>query len=96
MTDIGTLPGAPPGAITQANGINNRGQIVGSMITSFFGLAHAVLWDHGQIIDLGTLPNGNVSVASGINMTAQISGTANRTGPTSKHHDKAVRWTLTP
>ncbi|MEP7346730.1 MAG: hypothetical protein ABI877_15770 [Gemmatimonadaceae bacterium] len=39
-------------------------------------MPHAVLWDHGQIIAVGTLPNGNVSFAIGIDVNGQIPGTA--------------------
>lgn len=37
---------------------------------------HAVLFSHGAIIDLGTLPGGTYSFASGINIWGQVVGTS--------------------
>jgi probable HAF family extracellular repeat protein len=42
ITDLGTLPGDE---FSGANGINDRGQIVGTSSTST-GFGHAVLWQH--------------------------------------------------
>jgi probable HAF family extracellular repeat protein len=50
MTDLGTLPG---GHGTQAFGINNKGQVVGSTTVGTQSEVHAVLWDSGIPIDLG-------------------------------------------
>src|SRR5215213_8221903 len=58
VTDLGTLPG---GNYSDADGINSRGQVVGFSTTA--ELQRAFLWDHGQMIDLGTLPGGYSSVA---------------------------------
>jgi probable HAF family extracellular repeat protein len=43
MGDLGTLPGEPSGTYSAANGINNRGQVVGWGATAS-GEDHALLW----------------------------------------------------
>src|SRR5207245_7914924 len=56
-----------------ANDINDRGQVVGESNTSS-GSYRAFLWQNGTMTDLGTLPGGTVSSASGINDLGQIVG----------------------
>ena len=59
-SDLGTLPG---GSSSFANGVNDRGEIVGSSDTAS-GLQHAFSYTpSGGMIDLGTLPGGSSSVA---------------------------------
>src|SRR5919108_2188477 len=78
ITNLGTL-----GRLfdsSAANGINNRGQIVGSSWTL---MVHpeapenerAVLWQDGEITDLGTL-GGGVSLARALNERGQIVGSS--------------------
>lgn len=76
LKDLGTLPG---GAFSFAEGINNLGQIVG---VSEDGqndpetgnpVFRAVLWQSGQIFDLGTL-GGPSGFAGSINDQGQIMG----------------------
>jgi probable HAF family extracellular repeat protein len=77
MIDIGTIGGR----YSQANGINNRGQVVGYSTTRFPAFLdeitpwHAFVWENGKWTDLGTLggPNSN-SVAAGINDGGQVVG----------------------
>jgi uncharacterized membrane protein len=63
---------------TQAWGVNERGQVVG---TSFGQAARAVLWDKGETIDLNTVkgdyPHALVN-AMDINSRGQITGRAQR------------------
>ena len=58
MTDLGTLGGA----FSQANAINNAGQIVG-VFSTVTGSSHAFFYQNGIMTDLGTL-GGNVMNSS--------------------------------
>ncbi|HEY4460321.1 MAG TPA: hypothetical protein VGN81_38785 [Pseudonocardiaceae bacterium] len=70
------LPGAGGGG-GGAEAINNLGVAVGSSPTATIGQWHAVRWDqHANVTDLGTLPNGTGSDASGINDLGTIAGSA--------------------
>src|SRR5262245_34009489 len=61
VTELGTLG--------EAADLNQAGQVVGAVD----GFNHAVLWDNGTMIDLGTL-GGNWSVALAINDLGQVVG----------------------
>ncbi len=69
IVDLGTLPG---GGFSNALNVNDRGQIVG-LSGAADGTMHAVLWDNGVVIDLGTL-GGTSSAAWDINNRGQIVG----------------------
>ncbi|MGA8607836.1 MAG: hypothetical protein WB616_13190 [Candidatus Sulfotelmatobacter sp.] len=77
MTDLGTLPGKNNSA---AGSINSHGWITGqsqsSVIDPNLGIPEfrAVLWRHGQITDLGTLPGGNEALGIFVNDSDQVVG----------------------
>jgi probable HAF family extracellular repeat protein len=56
----------------QANGINNKGEVVGQIS----GLSHAFLWSNGTTLDLGSFGGGHISTAGGINNETQVVGQA--------------------
>jgi len=70
LEDLGNL-GAQSAV---ANGINEKGQIVGlsSTITNPFG--EAFIWENGVMTDLGTLPGGLASQAFDINENGLVTG----------------------
>jgi probable HAF family extracellular repeat protein len=80
VTDLGVLPG---GDNSFAQGINDRGDIVGWSATApgNWGL-RAVLWRNGAMVDLGA-PAGGQSLASDINDAGVIVG---------QNGEVAVRW----
>ena len=78
MIDLGTIGGN----LSFATDINNSAQVVG-MSTNAQGSSHAFFWedlnsngqsDDGEMIDLGTLPGGDDSIAYCINDLGQIVG----------------------
>ena len=60
-------------ARSSATDINDIGQVVGGSEVGLPGTSHAVLWENGAIIELGTL-GGNRSHATAINNKGQIVG----------------------
>lgn len=85
------LPGAQPAWTSQAAGLNDYGQVVGHVqIGNFQGsmLLRAVLWEHGDAVDLGLLPEAGQgsneygqtahvsTMASDVNSSGTIVGTS--------------------
>ncbi len=86
VQDLGTLPG---GASSAAQWISANGFIAGlsnngATDPTFPGFPElrAVLWQHGQIVDLGTLPEGGFqSIANAVNNHREVVGLATNTTP---------------
>lgn len=70
MTDLGTLPG---GFWSDAQDINDRGQIVGLALDEIFR-PHAVIWEQGQIRELPPPSGADSCGASAINNRGDIVG----------------------
>lgn len=73
ITDLGTLP-APYNSSSQAYGINNSGQVIGTSLDATGGIQHAFLYNNGNMVDLGTLPNDNETEGFGVNAGGEATG----------------------
>ncbi len=80
MTDLGVLPGGASSASNWISaseliaGLSENGEI--DPLISGFPELRAVLWQNGEITDLGTLEGGNESVANAVNSRGQVVGLA--------------------
>jgi len=73
--DNGTLQFLPSlGGAARAYDINDRGQIVGRSQTTSPTIGHAVMWEGGQITDLGVLPGDSLSTTGGITESGHVVG----------------------
>lgn len=81
MVDLGTLPGD---AISEATGINNQGQIVGTSYGAGFTHPRAFLYQNGKMTPLDSLVVGDTTlsliITGDINDEAEITGQALDTG----------------
>lgn len=80
---IQKLPPLPGDEVGMALRGNDNGQVAGTSglcsNTQFGGFGfgpHAVLWDHGSPIDLGSLGGSGVGLAAGVNNRGQVIGAA--------------------
>jgi probable HAF family extracellular repeat protein len=69
IEDVGVLPG---GTFSQANGLNNLGQVVGAS-SSANGI-RGFRYGAGGLVDLGVVPGGASSIAYAVNDVGQIVG----------------------
>jgi probable HAF family extracellular repeat protein len=58
------------GAIAEGN--NNRGQIVGIVVSADNTTEYAALWQNGALTNLGTLPGDFAAIGTGINNRGQV------------------------
>jgi len=84
LIPLGTLGGAS----SQANGINDRGQIVGWAETRS-GKIHPFLWEDGHMRDLGVPPGSDNGEAVAITNNGLVAGEASKKLP-------GVAWTPRP
>src|SRR5687768_1762294 len=76
----------PRGVWTEPSAINDRGQIVGSvLVRGEYG--RAVLWQKEEIVDLGSLPGDVWNAAIGLNNHGQIVGSSS-----TEDFEHAVMW----
>ena len=80
MTDLGTLGGSG----SQAYGVNDSGEVVGSAYRDGDVTVHAFLYSGAGLMDLGTL-GGTNSIAFGINSAGEIVGSSQTSGDASRH-----------
>lgn len=86
VTDLGALPGNNGGNSSYAYAINNAGLVVGISENGAVDPAtgypevHAVAWQHGTTVDLGTF-GGAQSAANMVNNRGQVVGNALNTVP---------------
>lgn len=97
VTDLGALPGGGSSAPTwiTANGLIAGVSENGETDPLYPGLPelHAVLWQHGKITDLGTLPEGgNQSEANAVNSAGQVVGAALNTVPDQNSMQAGTFW----
>ena len=78
VTNLGTLSG---GSSSNANRLNNAGQVVGTSDSS--SGSRAVIYSGSTVTDLGTLPGDNSSNAFAINEFGQAVGTSGSSGGSS-------------
>jgi len=85
-TNLGVLPG---GIGSQVNWISENGLMAGiadngqpDPLNPALPQTHGVLWDHGQMIDLGTLPGGADDLwANAVNSRGEVAGQGYNTIP---------------
>jgi len=103
LTDLGALPDGASSASTWISpngliaGVSQNGEI--DPLVSGFPEFRAVLWKHGNISDLGTLPAGGYeSIANAVNNSGLVVGVATNTTPDANsmfglgYQTRAFRW----
>jgi len=88
IVDLGTLPGA---TYCGANGLNDRGDVVGACTTNSTGSTPVgFIWRNGTMTSTGLLPNGSYSSATAINLSGVVVGDGNSGSPYQQS------WVTTP
>jgi probable HAF family extracellular repeat protein len=93
------LPPLPGDSTSAATAINGAGQVAGisgicDRSVGRFSARHAVLWDHGDVIDLGNIGGAAWNTSMAINERGDITGFANTsTGTLGGFHAHAFLWT---
>jgi probable HAF family extracellular repeat protein len=96
---IRALPLLPDDRAGAATAINNRGQIVGisgicDQAIGRFTARHAVLWDNGEVIDIGNLGGVAWHTPNAINLHGEIVGFSNFSAADGgEYHPHAFYWT---
>ncbi len=80
LRDLGTLGGSTDqqwSTESEANAVNDKGQVVGTALPKSGYPLHGFLWQNGRMKDLGTLGgNSEATVAQDINEKTQITGSS--------------------
>lgn len=80
MKDLGNL-GGHDSIFGTVSGLNNRGEVTGSMVLPGDQFAHAFLWDGEKLADLGSIGgNGTFSIANWINDAGEVVGFSGLSG----------------
>ncbi len=90
MTDLGNFGGTNPFGLFSGfiSGLNDEGQVTGTMTTPGDQASRAFLWDGKKLSDLGTL-GGSFAVSYAINNAGEVVGMAGLPGDNVFH---AFRW----
>lgn len=88
--DMGVLyPGTP---ITFVTAINGHDQVAGWSVIDPTLVRHAILWENGELRDLGTLDNQLASSANALNARGDVVGWSSGSGTGSLDTRHAVLW----
>jgi probable HAF family extracellular repeat protein len=69
------LTAEPPTFALVGHGVNDKGQVVGTLVASDPERTRGFVWTRGRFVEIGDLPGGNsVSVAEDINNVGQVAG----------------------
>jgi probable HAF family extracellular repeat protein len=96
---ISALPLLPGDSSGAATAINDRGQIVGisgicDQAVGRFTARHAVLWDKGEVIDIGNLGGVAWHTPNAINVRGEVVGFSNFSAADGgEYHPHAFYWT---
>jgi probable HAF family extracellular repeat protein len=85
VVDIGVPDDAAEPSTVNAYGINNLGEVTGSYNLAN-GEAHAFLYTHGVMQDLGTLQTGKRSIGFAVNDSSQVTGSSTLSDQSSAEH----------